>query len=593
MAENREVQEVSQYEQIPEEKEHELVNRDEFGELNTGNVQAIQERQENQVSRNNNQEQAGSSNIPPAIRGNNFQAQAGIRNDPPANVQQDGSQEGNGGSQGGRGAYGRRGGQGPGSPNRGVGGRGRGGIQSQGRGGAHERRGGQGVGGRGRGGGQGFGQGFGAPNRGVGGRGRGGFYEGFVGYGPSQGGHNGVGGYGRYHQRRGQVNNGPYNGAGGHQPDFNRGPSLFDMISRSENYTSEATQPLHSAQFQFPTLPTGPFARAMSQVTCNPTTANQGTVSEKIFSREMFEQLQMALTVQLGLNGPQQVKERALHNVLSSASARVDIKQILQSRAELYGDELDPKWFQQAVDLGGKASTTKKRNQARSQLAGAPLLVAQLTSLEFRKKVLEGDNGLVQNLHMGTWTTVAELLKVFGKIPPLSLLYLCNPEFGKYLSEHMLQHADDLDFVQDILSATAVSTALNPILNSVIAGFGRRKSYRRFKYGQLNMHFDRLRYAESETKNDHDIKGKEAQGTPKKRNVDSSLPCRWFQKQGGCRFRTKMCLFAHKCTICDMPGHGAIKCRTRSSNTATESVAAEERRRPPNPRTRRERANGQ
>ena len=104
MAENREVQEVSQYEQIPEEKEHELVNRDEFGELNAGNVQAIQERQENQVSRNNNQEQAGSRNIPPAIRGNNFQAQAGIRNDPPANMQQNVSQEINGGSQGGRGA---------------------------------------------------------------------------------------------------------------------------------------------------------------------------------------------------------------------------------------------------------------------------------------------------------------------------------------------------------------------------------------------------------------------------------------------------------------------------------------------------------
>ena len=57
----------------------------------------------------------------------------------------------------------------------------------------------------------------------------------------------------------------------------------------------------------------------------------------------MFEQLQLALTVQLGLNGPQQVKERALHNVLTSESARGDIRQILQSRAELYGDELEPK----------------------------------------------------------------------------------------------------------------------------------------------------------------------------------------------------------------------------------------------------------
>ena len=64
----------------------------------------------------------------------------------------------------------------------------------------------------------------------------------------------------------------------------------------------------------------------------------------------MFEQLQMALTVQMGLNGPQQVKERALHNVLTATSAQVDIKQVLESRAELYGDELDPKWFRQNTD---------------------------------------------------------------------------------------------------------------------------------------------------------------------------------------------------------------------------------------------------
>lgn len=78
------------------------------------------------------------------------------------------------------------------------------------------------------------------------------------------------------------------------------------------------------------------------------------------------------------------------------------MKQILQSRAELYGDELDPKLFRQCADLGGKASTFKKRNQARSQLAGAPLLVAQLSERDFRKKMLEGDNNLLQNLRLGT-----------------------------------------------------------------------------------------------------------------------------------------------------------------------------------------------
>ena len=47
---------------------------------------------------------------------------------------------------------------------------------------------------------------------------------------------------------------------------------------------------------------------------------------------------------------------------------------------------------------------------------------------------------------------MADLIKVFEKIPPLSLLHICKPEFAKYLSDHLLQHSDDLDFVQDVLS---------------------------------------------------------------------------------------------------------------------------------------------
>ena len=50
----------------------------------------------------------------------------------------------------------------------------------------------------------------------------------------------------------------------------------------------------------------------------------------------------MALAINLGLNGPQEAKERALNNVLTYKSARGDMKQVLQSRAEIYGDALDP-----------------------------------------------------------------------------------------------------------------------------------------------------------------------------------------------------------------------------------------------------------
>ena len=88
----------------------------------------------------------------------------------------------------------------------------------------------------------------------------------------------------------------------------------------------------------------GDLARSMTQITGNPSSVSQGRVSRSIeLNDQLNKQIQMALAVNLGLNGPQAVKERALHNVLTSESARGDVKQILQYRAEIYGDILDPK----------------------------------------------------------------------------------------------------------------------------------------------------------------------------------------------------------------------------------------------------------
>ena len=41
-----------------------------------------------------------------------------------------------------------------------------------------------------------------------------------------------------------------------------------------------------------------------------------------------------------------------------------------------------------------------------------------------------------------------------GKLPPLALISLWNKELGNLVKDHLLQHADDLDFVQEVLSAT-------------------------------------------------------------------------------------------------------------------------------------------
>ena len=74
------------------------------------------------------------------------------------------------------------------------------------------------------------------------------------------------------------------------------------------------------------------------------------------------------------------------------------MRQVLRSRAELCGDELDPNWFKQKVDLGRKTSLLKEKNQARCQLASAPLLVVQVGEIEFRKRMMTGDNNAIKGL---------------------------------------------------------------------------------------------------------------------------------------------------------------------------------------------------
>ena len=162
------------------------------------------------------------------------------------------------------------------------------------------------------------------------------------------------------------------------------------------------------------------------------------------------------------------------------------------------------------------------------------------------------------------------------------------------MSNHLLQHSDNLDFVQYVLKATGGSGALNPILNSVLMGFGRRRRYGRFKSGQLNLQFDQLRFADTKTPKDDDRKAKDMGENAIQRTAGSTnllSICRFFQQSQGCRFGSRDYRFAHRCAICNMTGHGAIACQTRGRSMRAEPVEPQERQRPPNPRIQRERAN--
>lgn len=442
--------------------------------------------------------------------------------------------------------------------------------------------------------------------------------QGFLGYRPQAAGDEGWGRMrgqeGRSHQQGAPYDNGGQNNWGRNNtvpPLENRGMLLGDILRQAPQYSANATfdqrpptwdhimsPPTQAYESKGQDHTNGAFAQAMSRITSNPTSANQGSgEGQNLFSREFFQQLQMALSIQMGLNGPQQIKEHALHNVLVSQSARGDMRQVLRSRASIYEDELDPNWFKPKTDLGGKATTMVQRNKARAQLAGAPLLVAQVGAMEFRKKLLQGDQDAIKGLRLGDTVTVAEMLKILGRIPPISTLQLCNPQAATWMKEHLLQHGDDLDYVQDVLTATGENTELNPILNGVLAGFARRKRHGRFKHGPLNLEFDRLRYANTATPKDSDLATLMA--SQKKKQPDTNNSCHFFQQAVGCTYGMG-CRFKHKCVVCGKSSHGASDCPDagRSSGRKRdrldgrqEADTQREQERPPNSRKRRSRAN--
>ena len=100
------------------------------------------------------------------------------------------------------------------------------------------------------------------------------------------------------------------------------------------------------------------------------------------------------------------------------------------------------------------------------------VLVAQLSELEFRKR-MTGDSSILKNLRMRTYISVAELLQILGSMPPLTLLQICSQDLDAYVASHLLQHAKDSDFTQNVLSATGRNPELYRVLTRVLSALTR------------------------------------------------------------------------------------------------------------------------
>ena len=163
-----------------------------------------------------------------------------------------------------------------------------------------------------------------------------------------------AGGYGRAGEQQAPPRHNPY--ATAHRQSMTLAESLGQDLSQYRRRQYPATGPqgrghqgIHNWQPQVGASNNNivgqacEFTRAVSHIfdeRAGPQ-GNSGMGSRA--SQQMFEQLQMALAIKMGLDGPQLVKQRALQNLLTSETARGDIRQIVRSRAELYGDLLDPK----------------------------------------------------------------------------------------------------------------------------------------------------------------------------------------------------------------------------------------------------------
>jgi len=277
-------------------------------------------------------------------------------------------------------------------------------------------------------------------------------------------------------------------------------------------------------------------------------------------------------------HGISDASELMEQNFLSSMSeirrtdnteAETDLEEVLRERAKIYGKHLDPSWFSHGSDLGGKLKGRNERNLARSMLVGAPLMVAQKGAQTLRKKMIEGDSQILQNLQMDTPTTLGQVLDKLKAAPPLRILNLCNKETGAFVTKNLLQHSEDLDYVQDVLNVVGSHSELTPTLHAVLAGFNRRRTSGSFKQGHKSIVMDRLRFSHLASPNDND--GGIRSSMKKRVRTTVSRVCRYYQQTQGCDNR-KGCRFEHKCSICGSQSHGAIYCREGGKRNSSSKL---------------------
>lgn len=340
----------------------------------------------------------------------------------------------------------------------------------------------------------------------------------------------------------------------------------------------------------------GKFARAMSSIANDPSTGATGSGGQvNSLGNNFHQQVQQALAIKLNLKTRQHANERVLRGLLKSGGRCGTLKQAVQARAAIYDEVMDPAFFVKGKNISEKAKTTEGRRKVRSQLIGAPLVVAQ-TGLQSVIGLLSGgDDRVVDTLHLGDRLTVAEVLKALSEATPFTVMKLLNGEKGDHLVSKLGQLLAELDFAQSVSDLVAVRDSLNPSLDAVAEAFKRRHLGGVFLKDTQDLNLQALMYGWDTNENDSDLLTPEMKSA--KGKGSSTRLCYAYQS-GVCRWPN--CLYQHRCVLCNKYGHGQWKCYTniRKSNEKSptgDSVLKTEKTRftdktvPPNPRYRRDR----
>ena len=263
--------------------------------------------------------------------------------------------------------------------------------------------------------------------------------------------------------------------------------------------------------YEFPTRIGGQFETAMRMVAQNPRERVTGTSSGfDVTDNDFKTQISQALALKLNLKTQQHANERMFRRMVASGGDCSSLKQAVQARASVYGEISDASWFTRSFDIGGKAQTLKQRRIVRSQLASAPLLVAQTGLQGVQATLGSGDDSVLEQIRLGDHYSVMHILKVLSRARPLSVLRLLNKVTAQKLGSCISQVSADLDFVQTVLDLVSRSEELNPSLNAITEAFRRRHLGGSFTSGSNSVMMDALLYADTKSTKDSDVMAAES-----------------------------------------------------------------------------------